>query len=84
MSNSENFSNLVEENKLLQEQIFQLECLVGQQEIEISKLNGAYVDLQNRVQELETKLKAVVSYIKSQQNQTLVASEAEETPPPHY
>ncbi|RIY34004.1 hypothetical protein CKF54_01950 [Psittacicella hinzii] len=84
MTNKNDLTALIEENNYLSDRVFQLECMLGQQDIEISKLEGSYIDLQNRVQNLERSLKVLSDYIKANQNQTQIASEAEETPPPHY
>lgn len=75
---------LQQENTYLNEKIVNLEYLVGEQQIELDKIEGAYIDLQNRVRDLEASIKVLVEYIKSQNNQTQIASQAEETPPPHY
>ncbi len=64
-------------------EIEQLQVKVAYQEDTIEQLNSALVAQQRQIQDIEFKLKHVMDKLK-QVSVNQMASESEETPPPHY
>ncbi len=67
----------------LKAEIEELQMKVAFQEDTIEQLNTALVEQQNQIHSLEFQMKHVVSKVKSMSVSNM-ASESEETPPPHY
>ncbi|MBE1300441.1 MAG: hypothetical protein GJ680_11120 [Alteromonadaceae bacterium] len=63
--------------------IEELQMKLAYQEDTIEKLNAALVKQQRQIQDLEFKLGHIMDKVK-QMSVSNMASEAEETPPPHY
>ena len=67
----------------LMNEINELQMKVAFQEDTIEQLNSALVEQQNQIHSLEFQVKHVVDKVKSMSVSNM-ASEDEETPPPHY
>lgn len=65
------------------EQIAELEMKVMFQEDLIERLNQSVVEQQQQIHDLQFQMKHVVDKVKAM-SASQVASENEETPPPHY
>ena len=67
----------------LQDQIEQLQMKVSFQEDTIEQLNHALTAQQKNLDQLNFQVKHVIGKVKQMQVSN-IASESEETPPPHY
>lgn len=67
----------------LEERIDQLEMQLAFQEDTIAQLNTALADQQWQIEKMSRQLKLLGEKFKAVQP-TMIASQSEETPPPHY
>lgn len=65
------------------EQIEQLQTKLAFQEHTIEELNQALADQQRQMEKMQFQLKHVIDRVQQLQPSN-IASQAEETPPPHY
>jgi len=67
----------------MEDKIIQLETKLAYQEHTIQELNDALTHQQNEISALKLKM-AQLQELLSQQTPSNIASQSEETPPPHY
>ncbi len=72
------------ELKELEERVCNLEMKLSFQDDTIDQLNNAIVEQQKIIEDQKVQLTYMINRIKSMQAGSNIASEAEETPPPHY
>lgn len=72
------------ELKELEKRICDLEMKLSFQDDTIDQLNNAIVEQQKIIEDQKVQLTYMINRIKSMQAGSNIASEAEETPPPHY
>lgn len=72
------------ELKELEERVCDLEMKLSFQDDTIDQLNNAIVEQQKIIEDQKVQLTYMINRIKSMQTSSNIASEAEETPPPHY
>ncbi len=70
-------------NEQLEQRINDLECQIAFQEQTIDALNEALSDQQLMITKMQDQMKYVVGKVKNIDSSNM-ASEKEETPPPHY
>ncbi|SQD79964.1 SlyX family protein [Moritella yayanosii] len=68
----------------LEERVENLEMKLSFQDDTIEQLNDAIIDQQKRLEDQKVQLTFLISRIKTMQVGSGLASEADETPPPHY
>jgi len=68
----------------LDERISDLEMKLSFQDDTIEQLNCAIIDQQKVMEDQKVQLTFLINRIKTMQTGTEIASEADETPPPHY
>ncbi|MDD0824171.1 SlyX family protein [Mannheimia sp. AT1] len=73
----------MDNNYTLTARITELETKVAFQELIIEELNQSLVDQQFAIDKLQTQIRHIAEKFKGMQV-SQVASQAEETPPPHY
>ena len=71
------------ETEKLQAQIDELETKVAFQEHTIEELNSALTEQQFTIDKMQVQMKYMVGKVKGMEPSNM-ASETEETPPPHY
>ncbi|MFC6277361.1 SlyX family protein [Psittacicella hinzii] len=84
MTQDSTIFTLLETKSELEKRIQSLEEMVVQLLITVETLDTALINQQKEIFTLERKIKVISEYLKSQQNNVQIASQAEETPPPHY
>ena len=67
----------------MQERLTELESRIAFQDDTIQKLNDVVVSQQEQIDKLESDLKILVEQVRTLTPEN-IASESEETPPPHY
>ncbi|WP_073580042.1 SlyX family protein [Vibrio quintilis] len=67
----------------LEKRINDLECQISFQEHTIETLNEALARQQQTISEMQIQMKYVVNKVKTM-NESNLASQSEEAPPPHY
>ncbi len=72
------------ELKKLEERVCDLEMKISFQDDTIEQLNNAIIEQQKIIEDQKVQLTYVINRIKTMQAGSNIASEAEETPPPHY
>ncbi|CAM3782500.1 hypothetical protein VA7868_04409 [Vibrio aerogenes CECT 7868] len=72
-----------EKIQILEKRINDLECQIAFQENTIEALNDALSQQQKVITEMQLQMKYVVNKVKTMSEPNL-ASQSEETPPPHY
>lgn len=82
MSNTEKMMNI--NLSELDERISNLEMKLSFQDDTIEQLNSAIVDQQKVIEDQKVQLTFLINRIKTMQAGSNIASESEETPPPHY
>ena len=68
----------------LEERVENLEMKLSFQDDTIEQLNNAIIDQQKLLEDQKVQLTFLISRIKTMQVGSGLASEADETPPPHY
>lgn len=68
----------------LDERISNLEMKLSFQDDTIEQLNHAIIEQQKVIEDQKVQLTFLINRIKSMQVSSNMASESEETPPPHY
>jgi SlyX protein len=68
----------------LEERVCDLEMKLSFQDDTIEQLNNAIIDQQKILEDQKVQLAFLISRIKTMQVGSGLASEADETPPPHY
>jgi SlyX protein len=68
----------------LEERICNLEMKLSFQDDTIEQLNNAVIDQQKVVEDQKIQLTFLINRIKTMQVGSNMASESDETPPPHY
>lgn len=72
------------ELKELEERISNLEMKLSFQDDTIDQLNNAIIEQQKIIEDQKVQLTFLINRIKTMQAGSNIATEAEETPPPHY
>ena len=68
----------------LEERVCNLEMKLSFQDDTIEQLNNAIIDHQKIIEDQKVQLTFLINRIKTMQVGSGLASEADETPPPHY
>ena len=82
MSSIENMLNI--DLNELDERISNLEMKLSFQDDTIEQLNSAIIEQQKIIEDQKVQLTFLITRIKTMQTGSEIASEADETPPPHY
>lgn len=73
----------MEIQQILEQQIIELEMKVAFQEKNVDDLNQSLVEQQLIIEKMQLQIRYLASKLKDMQPSN-IASQAEETPPPHY